>query len=81
MDLKNIVELIKLAGDDKKKLRTINKMIEDAEYNFGVCPADVRERLEILSSQIKSDLKKKKQTDVEFSEKILEKELKKLIEV
>ena len=49
MDLKNIVELIKLAGDDKKKLRTINKMIEDAEYNFGVCPADVRERLEIIS--------------------------------
>jgi|GEM_PF-6637988 len=82
MDMKNIIELLKLAGEDKKKLKTIRKMIEDAEYDFGACPTDVRERLEILSSQIKSELKKKTtNVDIEFTEKILEKELKKLLEI
>ena len=82
MDMKNIIELLKLAGEDKKKLKTIRKMIEDAEYDFRACPTDVRERLEILSSQIKSELKKKTtNVDIEFAEKILEKELKKLLEI
>jgi len=81
MDVKNILSLLNLVGEDKKKLKNIRRMLEDAEYNIEVCPTEVRERVEILMSQIKDDLKKKRKPETDFAEKILEKELKKLLEI